>query len=37
MNAVFEYIEEHFDDIRFGLPHLSYTGRDFEFEEDDEK
>lgn len=37
MNAVSEYIEEHFDDIRFGLPRLNYTGAYFECEEDDEK
>lgn len=36
MDAVFYYINDHFDEVSFSKPILNYSGTDFEFEENDE-
>ncbi len=30
-----DYIDDHFDDIKFGEPELDYCGTNYEFEEDE--
>ena len=32
--SVVDYINEHFDDIKFGEPDLDYRGTDYDIEDD---
>lgn len=32
VDSPWDYIEEHWDEIDFGEPHLDYCGTDFEYE-----
>lgn len=36
-DAVSDYIKDHFDEVYFSEPELSYWDADFEFEEDDDE